>query len=768
MNTTLKISTLLLILVIMACSSPKNPETGQNNNTNVERRVDSLLKLMTIDEKIGQLHQLSNPYYQTGTGADAKQQESFDSLIRLGKIGSFLNILGAEATFRLQKIAVEESRLGIPLIFGYDVIHGYKTIFPVPLADAASFDRSAMEKGTRIAAIESAANGLHWTFAPMVDISRDPRWGRIMEGAGEDVYLGEQAAIARVKGFQGDNLAHANTIVACAKHYAAYGAAIAGRDYNAVDISERMLREVILPPFKAAKDAGVMTFMSSFNTINGIPASGNKWLLTDILRNEWDFTGFVVSDWNSLGEMLAHGNVSDPYDVGYRGFDAGVDMDMEGRIYIEHMTKLIEDGKISMKQLDESVRRILRVKFMLGLFDNPYQYCDKEKEKNLTLHPDHLEAARDVARKSIVLLKNEKNVLPLNQNIKRIALIGPLAADKDAPIGNWRGMATPNSAVSLLEGLKNNAPANTEILYAEGCKLVLNESQSFFSQLQINNTDRSGFAEAIAIAKKADVVIVAIGETAYMSGECRSYADINLQGLQAELLAEIKKLGKPTIVTLFNGRPMVLTNIVDKTDALVECWLLGSQSGNAIADVLFGKYNPSGKLPATFPYHVGQVPIYYEQLNTGRPYSPNPEGFSTKYRDVPNAPLFAFGFGLSYTQFSFSDLKLSSGKIGLSDSLQISVNISNTGNYEGEEVVQLYIKDIVGNGVARPLIQLKGFEKIMLKKGESKTVSFTIKPENLAFLRFDNKFAPEAGMFKVFVGNSSDNLPLSSDFELID
>ena len=753
-------------LFVIVTSSQQISESKPDDS--MGKRVGELLSKMTLDEKIGQLNQLSNPYQQTGTGIMEARDEKFDEMIAKGEIGSFLNVLGVDETMRLQKIAVEKSRLGIPLIFGYDVIHGFKTLFPVPLAEAASFDRALMQKSARIAAIESAANGLHWTFAPMVDISRDPRWGRIMEGAGEDVYLGEQAAIARIHGFQGDKLSDANSIAACAKHFAAYGAAIGGRDYNSADMSERMLREVYLPPFKAAVDAGVATFMSSFNTVNGIPASGNRWLQTDILRGEWGFDGFVVSDWNSLGEMIFHGNVESNYDIGYRAVDAGIDMDMEGRIYVQQVKKLLDDKKITISQIDEMVSRILLIKFRLGLFDNPFQYCDKQKEKELTMHPDHLIASREAAKKSIVLLKNDNKTLPISNKVKRIAVIGPLANDKDAPLGNWRGSAASNSAVSLLEGIREVAGNKIEVLYAEGCKLVLNTEQNFFTQLQYNTTDRSGFAEAIATAKKADIVIMALGETAYMSGECRSYADISLKGLQLELLREIKKTGKPVILTLFNGRPMVITDVVEHTDAILNCWLLGSQSGNAIADVLFGNYNPSGKLPASFPYHVGQIPVYYEQMNTGRPYDPNPTGFSSKYRDIPNAPLFAFGYGLSYTNFSYSNLSLSSDKMSMSEILTVKATITNTGDYSGEEVVQLYIRDVVGNGVSRPLLQLKGFEKIMIEKGESKEVSFKIQPKDLAFYRLDKKFAPEAGKFEVFVGTSSDNLALKGTFELID
>lgn len=755
---------ILVLIITVSC----NQQIKNTQKSYLDKRVDSVLKLMTLEEKIGQLNQLSNPYMSTGTGEAIEHNENYDDLIRKAKVGSFLNVTGAEETYRLQKLAVEESRLGIPLLFAYDVIHGYKTMFPIPLAEAASFDRKVMQKSARIAAIESSANGLNWTFAPMIDVSRDPRWGRIMEGAGEDVYLNEQAAIARIKGFQGKNLADANTIAACAKHFVGYGAALAGRDYHSVDMSERMLREVYLPPFKAAVNEEVATIMTAFNTVNGVPASGNKWIQTNILREEWNYKGFVISDWDSMGEMEDHGNVEDDYSIAKLGVETGVDVDMQSLIYIEHIEQLIKDGQITEQQINKMVRRILRVKFRLGLFDNPYQYCDKEAEKNNVYTDEHLAASRNIAKRSIVLLKNEENILPLSKDIKTIAVIGPLAKDKDAPIGNWRAKGEANSAVSLFEGIENAVSENTNVIYAEGCKLVLNEELGFFMPLEINETDRSGFAEAVRTAKKADVVVMALGEIAFMSGECRSYADISLQGLQLDLLQEIRKTGKPIVLTLFNGRPMVLTDVVEYTDAILECWLLGSQSGNAIADVLFGDYNPSGKLPSTFPYHVGQIPIYYELLNGGRPLKPNVYEFSSKYRDIPNTPLFAFGYGLSYTTFEYSGLKLSSDKITFSDSLIISAKIKNTGDYDGEEVVQLYIRDVIGNGVSRPVLQLKGFEKIMIRKGEIKDVQFIIKPDDLAFFRLDKKFAPEAGMFKVFLGTSSDNLLLESEFELVE
>lgn len=759
-------SSLLIILISFVIMQSCSSGDGTNSNNEMEKKVSELIKQMTLEEKLGQLNQFSNPYISTGTSESMEQNQNYDDMIRKGLVGSFLNVLGAEETMRLQKIAIEESRLGIPIIFGYDVIHGYKTMFPIPLADAASFDREAMKLSTRIAATEASANGIHWTFAPMVDISRDPRWGRIMEGAGEDVFLGEQAAIARIKGFQGDDLSEAGTIAACAKHFAAYGAAYGGRDYNMADMSERMMREVYLPPFKAAVDAGVATFMSAFNTNGGVPASGDKWLQTDVLRNEWGFDGFVVSDWTSVTELMAHSVAETPYDAAFSGLNAGVDMDMMGRLYLDYGQKLIDDKKITISQIDEMVKRVLRIKYKLGLFTNPYQYHDKKRQEELTLHPDHLAASRDVAKKSIVLLKNENNVLPITDKIKRIAVIGPLANDKDAPLGNWRGNSDPNTAVSLLEGITKAAENKIEIVYAEGCKLATNYPHTFFSPVEINNNDRSGFADAISAAKKADAVIVALGETAYMSGECRSYADISLKGLQVELLREIKKTGKPVILALFTGRPLVLTDAVEHADAILNCWLLGSESGNAIADVVFGKYNPSAKLPASFPYHVGQIPVFYEELPTGRPNNPDPFGFGTKYRDIPNEPLFAFGYGLSYTTFEYSNFSLSKTNISMSETIEIKATIANTGQYDGEEVVQLYIRDLIGNGVSRPLKQLKGFEKVLIKKGEKTEVTFTIKPGDLAFYRLDKTFGPEAGKFEVFVGPASNNLPLKGTFEL--
>ncbi len=748
----------ILGLALSACSS--TPEVSK-----YDAQVEELLEKMTIEEKIGQINLISNPYISTGTGESEDKNKDLDELIRSGSVGNFLNVLGAEETYRLQKIATEESRLGIPLIFGYDVIHGFKTLFPIPLADAASFDREAMRASAEGAALEASANGLNWTYAPMVDIARDPRWGRIMEGAGEDVYLASQSSKSKVKGFQGESLSENSSIAACAKHFAAYGAAIGGRDYNAIDVSERTLREVYFPPFQAAVEAGVASFMSAFNTVNGEPASTSRWLLTDVLRGEWGFNGFVVSDWASVGETMAHGTAENSLEAAYNGLHAGVDMDMCANLYTAHTKELIESDRISESEIDNFVRAILRTKFELGLFDDPYKYSDVERQKAITHSKELHASARDVAKKSIVLLKNDEQILPFGSDVKRIAVIGPLGADKDAPLGNWRGMAADSSAVSLLEGLRAAAPKGCQITYTEGCRLINNEKGAFFVKLEENNSDRSGFAAAVAAARAADVVVMAVGECAYMSGECRSYADISLKGLQNELIEAVSKVGKPMVMTLFTGRPLVLTDVVDKFDGILNCWMLGSESGNAIADVVFGKYNPSGKLPASFPYHVGQVPVFYSELNTGRPYNPDGVRFSTRYRDIPNAPLYAFGYGLSYTNFEYQDMALSTDELKTGESMNITVTVKNTGNYDGEEVVQLYVRDCYGKGVARPLYELKGFEKVMIKKGETAKVNFTITPKDLAFYRLDKTFAPESGDFIVYAGTASNNLPLEKSFK---
>jgi beta-glucosidase len=641
---------------------------------------------MNTDDKIGQLNQYSGDGEQTGPVA---LRPDLLTRIREGKVGSMLNVIGAGYTRKIQKIAVEESRLKIPLLFGYDVIHGYKTIFPVPLAESASWDPGAAERAARVAATEAAAAGQHWTFAPMMDIARDPRWGRIMEGSGEDPYLGSRFAEARVKGFQGKDLADATTILACAKHYAGYGNSQAGRDYYTTDISENSLREVHLPPFKAAAKAGVETFMTAFNDLNGIPATGNKYLIRDILKTEWAFKGMVVSDWASISEMINHGIVANKYEAGDLAFNAGVDMDMEGSVYLTEMKSLLKDGKISEAQLDESVRRVLRLKFLLGLFDDPYRYCNTEREQQTLLKPEFLAEARDAARKSFVLLKNENQVLPLNPAVKSIALIGPSADAAADMMGTWSGRGEAKHVITLKKELETRMGAG-KVIYAKGAGF--------------NDDDKSGFAVALAAASRADVIIAACGEAGKMSGESTSRTDIGIPGVQEELILELAKLGKPMVLVLFNGRPLILTKVNSLVPAILEAWIPGTMAGPALCDVLFGDYNPSGKLPVTFPYTLGQVPIFYNHKNSGRPYNPE-QVYTSHYLDAPNEPLFPFGFGLSYTQFAYNNLILSESIVSGDKPLDVKVDVKNTGPTAGIETIQLYIRDLVGS-VTRPVKEL--------------------------------------------------------------
>jgi beta-glucosidase len=662
-----------------------------------------------------------------------------------------LNVIGAEATRAAQKEAVEGTRLGIPLIFGYDVIHGFKTIFPVPLGEAASWDLEAIEASARIAATEAAAAGVHWTFAPMVDVARDARWGRIMEGAGEDPYLGSAIAAARVRGFQGASLGDLDSIAACAKHYAAYGLAEGGRDYNTVDISEQTLRNVVLPPFEAAEEAGVATFMNSFNEIGGFPATASVHLQREILKGEWGFEGFVVSDWGSIGELRAHGVAADLRHAAHLAVVAGSDMDMESQAYVPHLVELVESGEVDGALVDEAVRRILRVKFALGLFDDPYRYSDPEREKASLLTRAHLDTARDVARKSIVLLKNEGGLLPLEKG-GTIAVLGPFAADKNAALGSWRAQGEADSAVSLLEGIEAAVGDAAQVIHAEGTKLIVGE-QSFGAAPTFVEDDRSGFPAAVDAAGKADVVVMALGEGAFQSGEARSQADIGLKGLQDELLREVRAVNEKVVVVLTAGRPLVITEMAETVPALVNAWLLGSEAGHAIADVLFGDYNPSGKLPASLPRSVGQIPVYYAHKSTGRPATPG-NVFSSRYIDTPNEPLYPFGYGLSYTTFEYSAPKVSATEMARDGSVEVSATVKNTGDRAGTEVVQLYVRDLVGS-VTRPVKELKGFQRVTLEPGESKNVTFTLAAADLAFYTADGTWEAEPGDFVAFVGPNS-------------
>jgi beta-glucosidase len=724
---------LITIAQIFVCTAQKKT---------IDQKVDSVLQLMTLDEKIGQMNQYNGDWDATGpiTKDGDKQNQ-----IRKGMLGSMLNVTGVDHTRTLQELAMQ-SRLKIPLLFGQDIIHGYRTIFPIPLAEACSWDTAAIELSSRISATEAAAAGVHWTFAPMVDIARDPRWGRVMEGAGEDPYLGSMIAAARVRGFQGKGLGNTDAVMACAKHFAAYGAAIGGRDYNSVDMSLRTLWEIYLPPFKAAADAGAATFMNSFNDLNGIPATGNKYLQRDVLKGKWNFKGFVVSDWGSVGEMINHGFAKDGYDAAYKAVTAGCDMDMESRSYINNLSKLVKDGKVKVELIDDAVRRILRKKFETGLFDDPFKFCNKEREQQQWNNADNLKAEKTVAEKSIVLLKNENNVLPLSKQTKTIALIGPFIKAVRDNLGFWSYSYPDDSAriITQYQGIQNKVGSNTTLLYAKGC--------------EINDSSQAGFAEAIQIAKQADVVIMSVGEASDWSGEAKSRSNLHLPGMQQELVKAIYATGKPIVVLINAGRPLIFNWTADNVPAILYTWWLGTEAGNAIADVLFGDYNPSAKLPISFPGTEGQIPIYYNHYNTGRPATSDSDRFyRSAYIDLSIYPKFPFGFGLSYTNFSYSDIQLSSSTMKADQPIKATITVSNTGNYDGEETVQLYIQDLFGS-VVRPVKELKGFQKIFLKKGESKQVSFTIDVDKLKFYNDELKYIYEPGDFKVYIGSNSQDV----------
>ncbi|WP_343696644.1 glycoside hydrolase family 3 N-terminal domain-containing protein [Flavobacterium sp.] len=739
-----KITTFALLMVSLFATAQQQT---------IDQKVNDLLKKMTIEEKIGQLNQYTGDNQATGpiTINPNKQAE-----IKAGLVGSMLNIIGTKYTRQYQELAMQ-SRLKIPLLFGQDVIHGYKTTFPLPLAEAASWDLQAIELAARVAAEEASANGIHWTFAPMVDISRDPRWGRVMEGAGEDTYLGSKIAYARVKGFQGNKLGDLNSVMACVKHFAAYGAGVGGRDYNSVDMSERMLLETYLPPFKAALDAGAATFMNSFNDLNGIPATGNAHLQRDILKGKWNFQGFVVSDWGSIGEMVAHGYSKDLKEAAYSAITAGSDMDMESNAYRYNLAQLIKEGRVSIDLVDDAVKRILRKKFELGLFDDPYRYSDDKRAEKVLANPANRKAAREVAQKSIVLLKNENQTLPLSKDVKTIAFIGPMVKEYKANMGFW-SVELPDVnydkwVVSQWDGLQNKVGKNTKLLYAKGC--------------DITGDNKDGFAEAVETAKQADVVILSIGERHDMSGEAKSRSDIHLPGVQEDLVKAIQATGKPVVVLINAGRPLVFNWTADNVPAIVYTWWLGTEAGNAIADVLFGDYNPSGKLPITFPREVGQIPIYYNHFSTGRPAkNEDSKNYVSAYIDLKNSPKFPFGYGLSYTKFDYSGLKLSSTKITSNETIKVSFQLANVGKAAGDEVVQLYIKDKFGS-VVRPVLELRDFQKVKLNAGETKTIEFTIDKEKLSFYNNKLEWTAEPGDFEVMIGASSADIKLKSDFELV-
>jgi beta-glucosidase len=713
--------------------------------TIMEKFVDSLISIMTVEEKVGQMNQYNGFWEITGPvpkDGDAKMKYEH---LKKGLVGSVLNVKGVENVRKLQEIVVKESRLGIPLIFGFDVIHGHKTLSPIPLGEAASWDLEAIEKSARMAANEASAVGINWTFAPMVDISRDPRWGRVMEGAGEDPYLGAKIGVARVNGFQGKDLSTNNTIAACAKHFAGYGFAEAGRDYNTVDVGTTTLYNIIFPPFKAVVENDVQTVMNSFNVLNGIPATANSFLQKEVLKNSWNFKGFVISDWGSGGEMIAHGFAKDLKEVAMLSANAGSDMDMESMAYVAHLKKLVEENKVDVKVLNDAVKRILTVKYKLGLFEDPYRYCNAQREKEEVGNAANNAMALDMAKKSIVLLKNESifgkqnPLLPLNKNQKNIAIIGVLANDKTSPLGSWRIGSDDGTAVSVIEGIKKYT---SNFTYTKGADVAIGKTD-FISEIKINETDKSGFPAAIAAAKKAEVVIMVLGEHGFQTGEGRSKTNLNLPGVQQELLESIYKVNKNIVLVMMNGRPLTIPSIL-------EVWQLGTQSGNAIAQVLFGDYNPSGKLPISFPRNVGQIPIYYNHYNTGRP-GPIELVFWSHYGDEKNTPLYPFGFGLSYTKFVYSNLQIDANN---KEAIKVKVTIKNTGKVKGEEVVQLYIHDKVAS-IVRPVKELKGFQKITLQPNQSKIVEFILTEKELGFYNDKGIFIMESGEFDIMVGTNS-------------
>ncbi len=752
----------IILIIIFTFGFTNNSQSQKDYNKDVE----SLLEKMTLDEKIGQMNQYNGFYDATGPSpilGDAKKK--YNNL-KNGLVGSMLNVRGVKDVRAFQKIAVEETRLGIPLIFGFDLIHGYKTIAPIPLAESASWDLNEIQKSASLGAKEASAAGINWTFAPMVDISRDARWGRVMEGAGEDPFLGSLIAAARVKGFQGNDLSSPSTVAACAKHFAAYGFVESGRDYNTVDIGLSTLHNIVLPPFKAAVDAGVRTFMNGFTELNGIPVTADSYLQREILKKQWGFKGFIVSDWGSLREMMDHGYAKDRKHAGELALNGGSDMDMESTIYVEELSNLVKEGKVNIDQIDDAVRRILLVKFELGLFDDPYKYCDLVREKKITGSQELMDGALEMAKKSIVLLKNKNNLLPLKKSGQKIALIGPLAADKNSPLGNWRVAADNNTAVSVLEGLSNYG--GNEIIHSQGVRLVNKIPDGFHEEVQLNLTDKTGISEAKEIAEKADVVIMVLGEYGFQSGEGRSRANIDLPGFQQELLEEIHQVNSNIVLVLMNGRPLTLNWPSKNIPAILETWHLGTQSGNAISQVIYGDYNPSGKLPMSFPRSVGQMPLYYNHKSTGRPGADGEDAgsvFWSHYQDEKNTALYPFGFGLSYTSFKYSNIKLSKKVlIKDNDELIASVKLTNSGKLKGKEVVQLYIKDKFASST-RPVRELKGFQMIELNPGETKNVSFKINSKMLEFYSSRNIWESENGDFELFIGTDS-NTKRKESFEL--
>jgi len=734
------ITSLTLLAALGGCKPSASGWKSYSGDKTIEQRVDSVLKLMTLEEKIGQMAQFSCNWDVTGP----IMADDFEPYLRKGLVGSIFNAYTVDGVRKLQEMALAESRLKIPVLFGYDVIHGFRTIFPMPLAEASSWDLELMRKSAAIAAEEASAEGIHWTFAPMVDIARDARWGRVMEGAGEDPYLGSLIAKARVEGFQGgkdwQSLQDLHTVLACCKHFAAYGAAESGRDYNNAELSLNTLMNYYMPPYKAAHEAGVATYMASFNEIGGVPSTASKFLFTDLLRNDWGFKGFVVTDYTGINELVPHGVAADEKEAGELAANAGIDMDMTGAVFSKYLKQSVEEGKVSEETINNAVRRILEMKFILGLFDDPYRYLDKEREKNTIMKPEFLQAARETAARSIVLLKNDNRFFPITKDKSlTVALIGPMVKDKVNQNGEWAGKGNREQSVSLYEGLTEKyAGTNVKFVYAQGCDLTTD--------------NRDGFAEALATARRADVVLAVMGEDFNWSGEAASRSDIRLPGAQQELLKELKKTGKPVGVVLMNGRPLDLSWEDANLDAIMEAWYLGTMSGHGLADVIAGDYNPSGRLTMSFPRNVGQLPIYYNHKNTGRPLpADNPKmDYKSSYLDVANTPLYPFGYGLSYTTFQISNMQMDKSSMGKGDKVTVTAEVKNTGTVDGETVVQLYIRDLVAS-VTRPVKELKGFTKVALKAGESKKVSFTVTEAELSFYDIDLKYTAEPGNFELWV-----------------
>lgn len=743
---------IIALVLLMAC----NEKTEQNADKEMSAFIESLMKKMTVQEKIGQLNLTLSGNLLTGPASVSETGKN----IRDGKVGGLINIRTVERIREMQRIAVEESRLGIPLLFGLDVIHGYRTVFPVPLALASTFDTALIGKVARISAIEATADGICWTFSPMVDITRDPRWGRIAEGAGEDLYLGSRVAEAFVRGYQGDDLSKPNTLMACAKHFGLYGAAEAGRDYNTTDMSLVRMYNEYMPPYYAAVKAGVISLMSSFNEINGIPATGNRWLLTDLLRHEWGYNGFVVSDWTAINEMIEHG-MGNLQTCTALALNAGVDMDMMGGAFLNTLEKSLDEGKVTLAAVDQACRRILEAKYMLGLFDDPYRYCDTLRAAKEIFTEENNRFAREVAAQTFVLLKNDNRLLPLKKK-GRIALVGPLADSKENMNGMWTVAGDYQQSITVLQGFRNAVGSQAEIVYARGSNIVDDPNLDLWSSatgkptIDPNHSPAEMIREAVSVVSGCDVVIAVMGESAEMTGESASRTDISLPPNQKELLKTLLKTGKPVVLVLFTGRPLTLVWEHENIPAILNVWFGGTQAGNAIADVIFGKVNPSGKLPSTFPQHVGQIPIYYNHKNTGRPL---PEGkwfqkYRSNYFNVSNDPLYPFGYGLSYTQFTYGDLVPDKTQLSDNDTLTVSIDLTNSGQYDGAEVVQLYIRDMVGS-ITRPVKELKGFRKVFLSAGDTKTISFTITTEDLKFYNNDLRYDWEPGEFVIMAGGNS-------------